>query len=142
MVLFSIGLLLFFVFLFLSLIHIYWGVGGKWGASASIPTKEDGEKVMNPKPFDCFVIAIGLSAFGVLMLVKAQLVSLVLPSVIFDYGVRLVIFVFLLRAIGEFRYVGFFKKIKNTPFGQLDTKYYSPLCLLIAIMGILLESLS
>jgi len=43
--------------------------------------------------------------------------------------------IFLLRAIGDFNYVGFFKKIKDTNFGKMDSKYYSPLCLVIAIMG-------
>ncbi|WP_222439555.1 DUF3995 domain-containing protein [Spirosoma utsteinense] len=32
------------------------------------------------------------------------------------------------------RYVGFFKKIKHTPFGKNDTRYYSPLCLLIGVL--------
>jgi hypothetical protein len=142
MVLFSTGLLLFSIFLFLSVIHLYWGLGGKWVANATIPTNRNGEKVMNPKPLDCFVVAIGLSAFGIFVLVKTQLISLALPSVILDYGIAVITSIFLVRSIGEFRYVGFFKKIKNTPFGQRDTKYYSPLCLLIGIMGILLELLS
>lgn len=138
----SISLLLFAIFLFLSAIHLYWGLGGKWGANASIPTKRNGEKVMNPKPLDCFAVAIGLSAFGILVLVKAQFISWVLPPVILNYGIAVIAGIFLLRAIGEFRYVGFFKKIKNTTFGELDTKYYSPLCLLIGIMGIILKLLS
>ena len=139
---FAIGLLLFSIFIFLSAIHFYWGMGGKWGVNASIPTKEDGENVINPKPLDCFVVAIGLSVFATFVLVKTQLFSMALPVVILDYGISVIAGIFLLRAIGEFRYVGFFKKIKNTPFSQRDTKYYSPLCLLIGIMGILLELLS
>jgi len=142
MTLFSIGLLLSSIFLFLAVIHFYWGLGGKWGANASIPTKENGEKLMNPKPLDCFVIAIGLLSFGVLMLVKSQLISLLVPSVLLNYGIAVITGIFLLRAIGEFRYVGFFKKIKNTTFGQLDTKYYSPLCLIVGILGVIVELLS
>jgi Protein of unknown function (DUF3995) len=38
----------------------------------------------------------------------------------------------LARAIGEFRYVGFFKRVRGTRFAQLDTLVYSPLCLLLA----------
>ena len=142
MVIFAIGMLLFSIFIFLSAIHFYWGLGGKWGASASVPTNEDGEKVINPKPLDCFVVAIGLSVFATFVLAKTQLFSMAFPTVILNYGVSVITGIFMLRAIGEFRYVGFFKKIKNTPFGQRDTKYYSPLCLLIGIMGILLELLS
>ncbi len=43
--------------------------------------------------------------------------------------------VFIIRAIGEFHYVGFFKQIKDTDFGQMDTLLFSPLCLVIGLMG-------
>ena len=37
----------------------------------------------------------------------------------------------LLRAVGEFRYVGFFKRIRGTAFARMDTLLYSPLALLL-----------
>ena len=37
------------------------------------------------------------------------------------------------RAIGEFRYVGFFKRVRGSRFAKLDTVVYSPLCLLLAV---------
>ena len=33
---------------------------------------------------------------------------------------------------GNFRLVGFFKKVRGTRFATLDTRYYSPLCLFLA----------
>ncbi len=41
--------------------------------------------------------------------------------------------------MGEFKYVGFFKKIKMTHFGKRDSNFFSPLGLIIAIMGILVQ---
>lgn len=38
-----------------------------------------------------------------------------------------------LRAIGEFRLVGFFKRVRGTRFAQLDTLAFSPLCLLLSV---------
>ena len=38
----------------------------------------------------------------------------------------------LVRAIGDFGYVGFFKRKGGNPFARLDTRVYSPLCLLLA----------
>jgi uncharacterized membrane protein YidH (DUF202 family) len=38
----------------------------------------------------------------------------------------------LARAIGEFRYVGFFKRVRDSRFAHLDTWVYSPLCLALA----------
>jgi Protein of unknown function (DUF3995) len=133
------GLLLFLIFIFLSAIHFYWGLGGKWGADAAIPTKENNEKIMNPKLFECFAVAFGLLGFGFFILVKSQILSFKLPNWLLNYGGWALSVLFILRAIGDFKYVGFFKKIKNTRFGKLDTKYYSPLCLAIGLMIMILS---
>jgi hypothetical protein len=133
-----IGLLLFFIFFFLSAIHFYWGLGGKWGTNAAVPTKENNEKVMNPKLFECFVVGFALLGFGLFILVKSQILAFNLPNWLMDYGLWVLSLLFILRAIGEFKYVGFFKKIKTTKFGQLDTKYYSPLCLVIGLLAMTL----
>lgn len=36
--------------------------------------------------------------------------------------------VLVLRAVGDFRLVGFFKRIRGSRFARLDTLLYSPLC--------------
>jgi hypothetical protein len=50
--------------------------------------------------------------------------------------------VFVLRAIGEFRLVGFFKSVRGTPFAHWDTWLYSPLSLLIGLGALWLASTS
>lgn len=54
-------------------------------------------------------------------------------------GLAVVLF---LRAIGDFRLVGFFKQIRDTRFARLDTILYSPLCLVMAIGTAILGYLS
>ena len=44
------------------------------------------------------------------------------------WGTRAVGVVFALRALGEFKWVGFFKSVRDTRFARLDTWLYSPLC--------------
>ena len=53
------------------------------------------------------------------------------------FGGWVIPIIFLLRAIGEFKYVGIFKRVKKTKFGRFDTKLFSPLCLIISILGII-----
>jgi len=130
------------IFLLLSAIHIYWGFGGKSGAVASIPSKENGKPVISPGKTDCFVVASGLFVFGLFVLIKAGIVLMVLPNWLSHYGLWAITTIFLIRAIGEFKYIGFFKKIKTTTFGQMDTKFYSPLCLIISFLGVILQYLS
>jgi hypothetical protein len=41
--------------------------------------------------------------------------------------------VFFARTVGDFKYVGLFKKIKGTHFSKYDTWFYSPLCLFLSL---------
>ena len=50
------------------------------------------------------------------------------------YILYFLIAVFFLRALGDFKYIGFFKKIRNTSFAKSDTWFFSPLCLLISLL--------
>jgi Protein of unknown function (DUF3995) len=45
------------------------------------------------------------------------------------------VFVFAGRAIGDFKYFGFFKSIKGTTYAIWDTRVYSPLNLLVAALA-------
>ncbi len=46
---------------------------------------------------------------------------------------------FLMRAVGDFNAVGFFKKIRSTAFAAYDTKYFSPLCVYLSVAFALLS---
>jgi Protein of unknown function (DUF3995) len=37
------------------------------------------------------------------------------------------------RFLGDFRYVGVFKRVRGTRFADLDTRLYAPLCLALAV---------
>jgi len=43
--------------------------------------------------------------------------------------------VFAARAVGDFKYVGFFKSIKGTTFALWDTRVYSPLNVVVAALA-------
>jgi Protein of unknown function (DUF3995) len=136
------AIILSFIFFFLSGLHIYWGLGGRRGLAASVPGKTNGAKRINPSAFDCFVVAFLLLGAGIFVLVRAHLLSISLPSWLLHTGSWVLLVIFTARAIGEFRYVGFFKKVKSSQFARLDTKYYSPLCVLIAALLCCLEFLN
>lgn len=134
-----ISILLFLVFAFLSAIHFYWGFGGHWGSQSVFPTKDNSIKPQMPGIIPTFIVAFGLLAIGLFILQKGTFLNFQIPSWLDKYGLWVIASIFIVRAIGEFNYVGFFKKIKHTKFGQNDSKYYSPLCLTIGILTILME---
>lgn len=135
----TISILLFLIFGFLSSIHFYWGFGGKWGSDAVIPTKDDHVKAMKPGAIPTFIVAFGLLGFGLFILINSEIIHFTLPTWLNRYGLWIIFGIFFIRSIGDFKYVGFFKSIKHTKFALNDTRYFSPLCLLISLLTVLLE---
>src|SRR5205085_9461944 len=116
--------------LFFAGIHLYWGIGGGWGSKAVIPTNHNGDRVLNPDLRECFVVMLAFLLATFLLWEKAGWLPLWLPEKWVKYGIMTMIGVFFLRSIGDFKYVGFFKRIKGTPFAKMDNKLFTPLCLL------------
>lgn len=133
-----IAFILFLIFLFLASMHIYWALGGRWGGDAAIPAKEDSTKVFTPGPLPTLIVAAGLLLLALIVLITGRVIEYELPAVIDHYGLWFIAALFMLRAIGDFKYVGFFKKITKTKFAKNDSRFYSPLCLVIAILTAIL----
>lgn len=125
--------LLSLVFLILAIIHLNWAIGNTWGLDNALPSDEHGTRLFTPGRFMTLSVALGLLGFCFFYFINPEPGN---PNNwIFDYGRWIIPAVFLLRALGDFKYVGFFKKIRHTNFAKMDTKYYTPLCLAIALCG-------
>ena len=133
------SILLDIIFVTIAVLHFYWGLGGRWAFDKAVPTNERGERVLKTSSESCFVVGSGLLLFASYYLMHVINIELPLPVIIQNSIGWIIPSIFLLRAIGEFKYVGFTKKIKDTTFGKLDTAYYAPLCLLIAALGFAVE---
>mgnify|MGYP001285303821 CR=1 FL=1 len=120
------------VFVGLSLVHVYWCVGGRLGQFEAIP-EIDGQLVFQPSAMAMLVVAIGLALCAVVVAATAGMLTLPLPHTVLAWLTRALAVVLLVRAIGDFRLVGFFKRIRHSHFARLDTTVYSPLCLALAI---------
>lgn len=137
---FSLSLICVAILGLLSVLHFYWFLGGTWAFDSVLPVDDKGVIKLNPKWIDSLIVAIILSLFTFLFLIKGNAIqNLFLLNWILNYGLYFIIAIFMLRAIGDFKYVGFFKKIKKTRFAKLDTKYFSPLCFFIALCGLIIE---
>jgi len=129
------------VFFVLSLVHFNWVVGGKFGFAKALPTNVNGERVLNPQKKDSLIVALGLLLFALYYL-QVGVVGLHLIAgpqwllTFLGWGIPLVFF---LRIIGDFKYIGIFKKIKDTGFAVLDNKFYIPLCFFLFINGVIIK---
>lgn len=113
-----------------ALVHLYWAFGGRWGANAAIPQHMDGSRLFQPSPAGTVAVALALLVMAVFV---AQYKSpwFSLPQWLLNIGMGILSAIFLIRALGWFKYVGFFKAIRTTRFGRYDTYFYCPFCLFL-----------
>lgn len=136
------SIVLIIAFIVLALIHFNWALGGEWGLEKALPTKENGQRVLSPGNFGSAVVGFGLMLFGLFYLSRSGCIDFELPKVIVTYAGWMIPAIFILRSIGDFKYAGFFKKVKSTEFGKIDSKLFSPLCLILGVFGIIVQLLS
>ncbi|NCP84775.1 MAG: DUF3995 domain-containing protein [Bacteroidetes bacterium] len=132
------SILLSLIFFGLAILHFTWVFGGKTGFIESLPTNENGIRVLNPTKLDSAIVGIGLTFFGLFYVFHLGLIYFKLPYWMHISGLWIIPIIFIVRAIGDFKYVGFFKRIRKTNFAKLDTKYFSPLCFGIGVTGMII----
>lgn len=123
--------LLLIIFLALAALHTYWAFGGNFGHGSAIPTVQ-GQPTFTPSFWMTMAVASALFLVAVALLtITSSLAWLRLPSMAAIIFTSLVL---ALRAMGDFKLVGFFKLQSESRFAQMDTWLYSPLCLVLAVM--------
>ncbi len=122
----------------LALFHLYWAVGGQFGYNNVLPTNEEGAVLLKPTTIDGIIVGIGLLLLGLFYVFSLNTPNGRFLILVRNIGLWVIPIIFALRAIGDFKYVGFFKQIKSTEFANLDTMFYSPLCIIIALVGFIL----
>jgi len=133
------GLLVSVIFFFLSAIHLNWVFGGTWGFDNVLPTNTHGQRVLNPRKLDSAIIGLGLGLIGCFYLMKSGLTPMVLSYWIDTLLGWVVPILFLVRSIGDFKYIGFFKKVTSTKFARQDSKFYSPLSFMLSLLGMVIH---
>ncbi|MEL6844116.1 MAG: DUF3995 domain-containing protein, partial [Bacteroidota bacterium] len=114
-----------------------------WSCSRVGTTASMAQPLTFRPPFIATIgVAVGLFVMGWISLAQVDLWALPFGWQWAQWGLIAITGIFALRAIGEFKYVGLFKRIKGTAFAKNDSRIYTPLCLLISTLSILLLWLS
>lgn len=131
-----------FILILLSLLHFYWTLGGKQWYDAVLPTSTNGLHQLNPSTMACLIVALGLLGLAIITASNLGMFDSYIKRYYFRYGTLAIAILFFLRAIGDFRFIGFFKTVKETRFGINDTQIFSPLCLFISLLSVIIFILS
>ena len=127
-----VGITLGVVFAFLSGLHVFWAFGGKWGSAATVPLS-NGKPTFTPTRGATLLVATALTSAAFVVLTRANVIFTRVPAWASQWTSALLGIIFVVRSIGDFRWVGFFKSVRNTAFALWDTWLYSPLCLVLGL---------
>ena len=93
----------------------------------------NGEPLFRPGVGGTLVVALLLAVAAMLVLERAALGPGVFPRRLSFWGSWGVAIALVGRAIGDFNYLGFFKRPRETRFARLDARIYSPLALALGM---------
>jgi hypothetical protein len=119
-------------------LHMYWAFGGRWAADVAVPSLESRPltSVFKPTPGATLAVAGLLFLAALVVLERSGWTVGVLPAWMSGLGIWVLSAVFVARSLGEFRYVGWFKRVKTTRFAVYDTRVFTPLTTLLAISSV------
>jgi len=123
----------FSVLVLLAGMHVLWAFGWQFGSKSVVP-EVDGKPAFVPGRLACLAVAALLATAAALGALASGWFHIApLPSWLWRVGTGGVSLVFVLRAIGDFRLVGMFKRVRGTRFARMDSLIYVPLCLFLAL---------
>jgi hypothetical protein len=136
------------VFVVLSLLHVYWALGGRVGFAAAVPERATHDprsgrprrvKVFQPSRAATLAVAAALAGMGTLVALRAGLFGTAVTHWSVQAALAALALVFVARAVGDFDLLGFFKRANDSAFAFWDSVLYSPLC---AVLGAGLASVA
>ena len=127
----SIAIVTSLVFAFLALWHFRMALSNAAGESAAVPSV-DGKPLFTPSKKSTVAVGVMLLLFAVLVAATAGLLVTGLPVALLSWLSYALAVGLLARAVGDFKYVGFFKSVRGSRFAKMDTRFYSPLCALLS----------
>jgi hypothetical protein len=127
------------IFVALSALHVFWAAGGRAGGAAAIP-RDAGRPLLTPSTLSTLAVAAALVAAGLVVAAAAGWLGRGMPVRVGQPLAYVLALVFAVRAVGDFRYVGFFKAMGDEPFRSWDNWLFSPLCLAIAVAALAVAS--
>lgn len=128
----SLTLVVVLVFVALAAWHFWMALTPASGLGGALPVA-DGKPLFVPSRRATVAVGVLLLCFAALVAATGGLFDAGVPRGALAVMSGTLAIGLLARAIGEFRYLGFFKRVRGSRFATLDTIVYSPLCLLLAV---------
>ena len=114
-------------------LHVFWGLGGRTPMLATLP-EVGGRAAFHSSRAATLAVALALMMACLVLALRVLGVRIrPVPDQVAVAISWLLAAVFALRAVGDFRLLGFFKQVVGSRFAAMDTWIYSPVCVLLAL---------
>ena len=124
--------------------HLHWASGGKIGYSVSLPQRRGGEPVLAHRigwwRVGAAGVVLALALLAILTLAVAGVIPIPMPTAMSRLALTIAGVVLASRAIVPTPWTGFFKTIRTTRWARYDTRFYSPLFLMLGLSLIAVAS--
>ncbi|MBI4912195.1 MAG: DUF3995 domain-containing protein [Acidobacteria bacterium] len=120
-------------------LHFYWAAGGTWGMRQAVP-EVNGRRAFTPSRPATVAVGLALAGAACVAILRGFRLFSSFPGSPAHWAAIVMGSAFFLRALGEFKLVGFFKRVRGTPFATWDTWLFSPLCLLLSLAFFLIAA--
>jgi hypothetical protein len=115
-----------------AVLHLYWAAGGHAGVAVAVPER-DGRAAFAPGRLVTAAVGVALVVAACVPAVRRHWVWAPVPDAAAIALCWTLAALFVARAIGDFRYVGFFKRVVGSRFAALDSAAYTPLCFVLGL---------
>ncbi|MEO8856630.1 MAG: DUF3995 domain-containing protein, partial [Burkholderiaceae bacterium] len=120
------------VFVLLAAWHVRMALSPRTARGIAVPSLA-GRPLFVPSTRATLAVAILLLVFAVLVAAAAGILAVGVPLRVLGWLCYALALGLLARAVGDFTYVGLFKRVRSSAFARLDTQIFSPLCLGLAV---------
>jgi hypothetical protein len=116
------------------LLHVYWALGGRLLLPQVLPSRPDSrEPTFEPGRLGAGVVALALTHALYTLGTLTNLWNAPLSFEVTRYAAYVWTAILGARVVGDFRFVGLFKRVRKTAFGRADDWLFTPICVLIGV---------
>jgi hypothetical protein len=116
------------------LLHVYWAVGGGLLLPQALPSPPDSRKPrFEPGRLGAGLVALALSHALYTLGTLTNLWNAPWSVDATRYAAYAWTAILVLRVNGDFRFVGIFKRVRNTAFARADDWVFTPTCMAIGV---------
>jgi hypothetical protein len=116
----------------IAIVHFCWGIASM-EEEAVLASEYEDQSLAAPTNTECLDVAAALILASVIVAARGELLRSPMPEAWTHIGAFAVGTVLIARGIGDFRYVGFFKRVRDTAFAEWDTRLFSPISFLLGV---------